>query len=102
MRVFASLFRVLVVVVIGLVVLSCSQTSGTARGMIVSVEGTIDEVTAFSMLVEGEELEFVTVEGADYGFPLSHLREHQRTGDPVLVEWELVGTVRRALSLVDG
>lgn len=88
--------------VVSMTILACSQASGTARGVVTSVEGTIDEVTAFTLLTEGEELEFVPVEDGDYAFPLSHLREHQRTGEPVFVEWELVGTVRQALSLTDG
>ncbi len=81
---------------------SCSQTEGTARGIVVSVEGTIEDVTSFVVLVEGSELEFVPVEDGDYDFPLSHLREHQRTGEPILVDWELIGSVRYALSLADG
>lgn len=94
--------RVIAMTVIGMTILACTQTSGTARGVVTFVEGTIDEVTGFTLLTGGEELEFVPVEGGDYAFPLSHLREHQRTGDPVFVEWELVGTVRQALSLADG
>ncbi len=70
--------------------------------MIVSVEGTLDEVTAFTVLVGGDEMRFVPVETGDYAFPLPHLREHQRTGQPVLVGWEIVESVRNALSLEDG
>ena len=81
---------------------SCSQTSGTARGVVTSVDGTLEEVTSFVVLVEGAELEFAPVADGDYDFPLSHLREHQRTGEPVLVGWEIVGSVRYALTLADG
>jgi hypothetical protein len=83
-------------------VVACAQTSGTARGVITSVEGTIDDISAFTLLADGAEIRFATSDDADYGFPLSHLREHQRTGDPVFVEWEMVGTVRYALSVIDG
>ena len=54
------------------------------------------------VLVEGSELEFTPTADGEYDFPLSHLREHQRTGEPVLVGWEIVGSVRYALSLADG
>ena len=95
-------FRILVLVVLASTSLACSHDSGTVRGVVSSVEGSLDEVTGFTLLVEGSELEFVPVPDGDYDFPLSHLREHLRTGEPVLVDWELVGTVRNALSLADG
>ena len=82
--------------------LSCSQDAGTARGIVTSVDGMLQDVTGFSLLVEGSELDFSPVEDGDYDFPLSHLREHQRTGEPVLVGWELEGSVRYALTLADG
>jgi len=82
--------------------LACDQTSGTSRGVVTSVEGSLEEVTSFSVLIEGSETRFLPVEDGAYDFPLSHLREHQRTGEPVFVDWELVGSVRYALSLADG
>jgi len=82
--------------------IACNQTSGTVRGVVTSVEGTLEEVASFVVLVEGSELEFTPVGDGDYDFPLSHLREHQRTGEPVLIGWEIVGSVRYALSLADG
>jgi len=91
-----------VVVALTLSLTSCTQTSGTARGVVASVDGTIDEVTSFVLLADGSELEFTPVPDGEYDFPLSHLREHQRTGEPVLVGWEIVGSVRYALTLADG
>ncbi len=81
---------------------ACAQTSGTVKGVVISVDGTLDEVDSFTLLVEGDQLIFVPVPEGDYQFPLPHLREHQRSGSPVLVGWELVGTVRYALTLADG
>jgi hypothetical protein len=81
---------------------ACDQSSGTARGLVTSVEGDLQDVTSFVVLVEGDELEFTPTPEGDYAFPLAHLREHQRTGEPVVVGWELVGSVRYALSLADG
>jgi len=94
--------RLVTVLFLTLVLPACAETSGTVRGVVTSVEGTLDEVVAFTVLVDGSELEFVPVPDGDYNFPLSHLREHQRSGESVLVDWELVGTVRYALGLADG
>jgi hypothetical protein len=94
--------RRLVVIVMTLALAACTQTSGTARGVVTSVDGTLEAVDSFVVLVEGAELEFAPVADGDYDFPLSHLREHQRTGEPVLVGWEIVGSVRYALTLADG
>jgi hypothetical protein len=94
--------KVAAAVVISVALVACGQTSGTARGLVTSVEGDLQDVTSFFVLVEGDEIEFTPSPEGDYDFPLSHLREHQRTGEPVLVGWELVGSVRYALSLADG
>ncbi len=102
-RVHASgLLKSITVVVMTLGLVACNQTEGTARGVVTSVDGSLEDVTSFVVLVEGSELEFLPTADGDYDFPLSHLREHQRTGEPVLVEWEIVGSVRYALSLADG
>ena len=84
------------------VVVACTQASGTARGVVLSVEGTLQDVTAFTVLVEGEEWRMVPVPEGDYEFALPHLREHRLSGQPILVGWELVDNVRYALSLADG
>jgi hypothetical protein len=103
-RVHASgiLKSISVVVVMTLGLIACNQTEGTARGVVTAVDGSLEDVTSFVVLVEGSELEFTPTADGDYDFPLSHLREHQRTGETVLVGWEIVGSVRYALSLADG
>lgn len=70
--------------------------------MVLQVEGSLDEVTSFTVLAGEEEVTFVPVEDGDYDFPLSHLREHQRTGEPVVVEWAVEDGVRQAVALADG
>lgn len=85
-----------------LLLAACAQTSGTVRGIVVGVEGSLDEVTSFTMLVDGEEMAFFATEDGDYAFPMSHLREHQRTGEPVLVTWEMKDGTRTAVALADG
>ena len=98
----SSILRSLAVVVMLLGLVACNQTEGTARGVVTSVDGSLEDVSSFVVLVEGSELEFTPTTDGEYDFPLSHLREHQRTGEPVLVGWEIVGSVRYALSLADG
>ncbi|MGA7280999.1 MAG: hypothetical protein WBZ40_04375 [Acidimicrobiia bacterium] len=92
----------LVLVLMQAALIACAQTSGTVKGVVISVDGTLDEVDSFTLLVEGDQLTFVPIPDGDYQFPLPHLREHERSGSPVLVGWELVGTVRYALTLADG
>ena len=102
-RIHASgVLRASAVIALTISLIACNQTSGTARGVVTSVEGTLQDVSSFMVLVEGSELEFTPSPEGDYAFPLAHLREHQRTGEPVLVGWEMVGSVRYALSLADG
>ena len=83
-------------------VVACSATSGTARGPVSSVEGDLTRVIAFSVLVEGDEWRFIPIEDGDYAFPLQHLGEHQRSGEPIVVGWELRDNLRYALSVADG
>ena len=97
-----SWWRTVAIVALTLVLASCTQTSGTARGVVASVDGTLDDITSFVLLADGSELEFTPIPDGEYDFALSHLREHQRTGEPVLVGWEIVGSVRYALTLADG
>ena len=82
---------------------ACSpQTSGTMRGIVVEVGGELAAVEDFTVLVEGEPVTFLATPDGDYTFPLSHLQEHLRTGEPVLVGWESVEGTRLATSLEDG
>ncbi len=90
-----------IVVLAFVAIVACAQNSGTARGVVISVEGTLEDVTAFSVLVEGEEWLLLPTENGDYEFRLPHLREHQLSGEPILVGWEMVDNVRYALSLAD-
>ena len=53
--------RPLVIIVMTLALAACTQTSGTARGVVTSVDGTLEEVDSFVVLAEGEELEFAPV-----------------------------------------
>ena len=51
--------------------------------MVVAVEGAGSRVTAFRVESGLEVYELRIAADRDYGFDLSHLREHERTGEPV-------------------
>jgi len=87
---------------IAFLLVACSQTSGTAVGVVTAVDGSLSDITSFTVLSSGTEQVFVPIEGQSYEFPISHLREHLRTGEPVVVEWELRGDDKYATSLADG
>lgn len=76
-------------------------TSGTMKGIVVDVTGDLTTVEEFTLLVEGDRVRFVPSPGGEFAFPLPHLRDHLRSGDPVLVGWELVDGIRVATFLDD-
>lgn len=72
---------------------ACAQPpegTGTAEGVVVAVEGDLTEVVSFTLVTSDEErLEFVPdPEAGNPDFPLMHLSEHLRSGDPVEVRYE--------------
>ncbi len=92
------------VLTIGVLAAACSApTSGTMEGIVVDVEGSLTNITQFTVLVEGDDVTFHPSSTGSYDFPLSHLREHLRTGQPVLVGWEREDNGELvALSISDG
>lgn len=80
----------LTLVVIALVIGACASTPGgdEATGIVVDVQGGLEEVDQFTVLVDGEGMVFEPSPDGDYAFPLSHLRDHLRSGEPVRVRWE--------------
>ena len=70
-------------------------------GVITRVEGQGDEVTAFT-LEAGLQRYRVRIDPLrDYGFPLSHLREHERDGQPVRCELDERAGELYALTIED-
>jgi archaellum component FlaF (FlaF/FlaG flagellin family) len=84
------------------VLVACTSDTGTSVGVVTEVEGTLTDVESFTVLTEGEEVRFLPLEGQSYEFPLDHLREHLRSGEPVTVEWEIRDGNRYALTITDG
>lgn len=64
--------------------------------------GDLTAINSFTVLVEGDRLEFEPSPVGDFDFPLPHLREHLRTGEPVLVTFVTEDGIRRATGLTDG
>lgn len=94
--------RWIALMVLASVVPACSSDTGTSVGVVTEVEGTLTDVESFTVLSEGEEVSFLPLEGQVYEFPLDHLREHVRSGEPVIVEWEMRDGNRYALAITDG
>ena len=88
-RLAASLALVLAVVPAAS---SCGGESRAApteiTGVIVAVEGEGSRVTAFRVDSGLEEYEVRIAADRDYGFDLAHLREHERTREPVRCQLE--------------
>lgn len=87
-------------VVVGLV--SCSPTGNTVRGIVVSVDGDLSQVASFEVRADGETLRFEPAPDGDFDFALVHLRDHLRTGDPVIVGFEVSEGRNLAISVADG
>lgn len=81
---------------------ACSPSTGSSVGVVTGVEGTLTEVESFTVLADGDEATYLIVEGQAYEFPLDHLREHLRSGEPVAVEWEDRDGTRYAIAITDG
>lgn len=100
-RSVTSPIRLAAIILVAVSVACSSPSSGTMQGIVVDVQGDLTAVTGFTVLVEGDRVEFEPSPDGDYAFPLGHLREHLRTGEPVLVGWEIVGDARVATFLDD-
>lgn len=86
-----------------LVVAGCSGGGpASVTGLLVDVQGDLTTVTEFTLLVGEERLVFVPSPDGDYGFPLPHLRDHLRGGEPVVVGYIEADGELVATSIQDG
>ncbi|MEN8238690.1 MAG: hypothetical protein ABFR53_05760 [Actinomycetota bacterium] len=90
--------HLVLVAIIGIVIVSlsgCSTSDApeatTLRGVVSEVSGDLTTVTGFVVLAEdGSSHRFTPQDGLLFeGGPLTHLREHVVTGQPVIVTFEL-------------
>jgi hypothetical protein len=80
---------------------ACSQSSGTVVGTVVSVEGSLTDVSSFTLLVAGDQMTFIPSGDGEYDFPLTHLRQHLIDGTPIRVGWEQSPEGLVALTVAD-
>jgi hypothetical protein len=92
-RKIPHIVAVLVALAVGLAVSSCS-TAGVGNdalsGVITEVNGDLTSVAGFVVLAEdGSSHRFTPVNGLRFeGGPLTHLRDHVVSGQPVVVTFE--------------
>lgn len=81
---------------------SCAQTE-TVTGAVVAVDGNLTDVSSFTILSQsGDRIELRPSPAGVYAFPLPHLRDHLRDGDPVRVSYTEEDGILLALTLEDG
>jgi hypothetical protein len=82
-------FIVTLAILLGVGSTACGKEAPAApsvvTGVITKVAAAGSEVTSFDLDADGESYRIQIDPGRDYGFDLTHLNEHQSTGDPVRV-----------------
>ncbi len=97
------LIGVIALAAAGLVFVAASgdQASGQITGIVVSVDGDLTEVRSFEVLSNGDRIRLEPSADGEFDFPLPHLRDHLRAGDPVAVEFERVNGALMATRISD-
>lgn len=66
-------------------------TPDSVEGVITDIASSgLNEVSSFTVRHDGTTTTVYVREDFDYGFPLGHLQAHLTSGDPVLVEGEVI------------
>jgi len=82
---------------------SVAAAPATVTGAVIAVDGDLSAVSSFTVLAEtGAELTFSPSPDGDYAFPLPHLRDHLRSGEPVRVSYVDAGGTLLAVAVTDG
>lgn len=74
---------------------------GQLTGIVIAVDGDLTTVRSFEVLSDGERLVFEPSPEGEFAFPLAHLRDHLRSGEPIAVEYEVVDGVLVAMRVSD-
>lgn len=91
------------IAIVLLMVTACSGGEGKVMtGRVVAVDGDLERVESFTMISGEESLTFTPAAGVRAEFPLSHLRDHLRTGDPVTVTYVETDAGPTAIVVGDG
>ncbi len=75
--------------------------SGQLVGVVIAVDGDLTTVRSFEVLSDGDRFVFEPAPDGDFAFPLGHLRDHLRTGEPIAVEYERVDGALVAMRVSD-
>jgi hypothetical protein len=75
--------------------------SGQLTGIVIAVDGDLTTVRSFEVLSDGDRFVFEPSAEGDFAFPLAHLRDHLRTGEPIVVEYESVDGAILAMRVSD-
>lgn len=80
---------------------SPSPPPSQVSGVITEVRMDGNDISGFELEAVAGTHEILIDPDRDYGFRLGHLYEHQRTGDPVLVDLEVRQGELYAVSILD-
>ncbi len=101
-RTLARTVLIALVAVAALVLALLPSDSGQLTGIVVAVDGDLTRIRSFEVLSGGDRFVFEPSPEGDHAFPLPHLRDHLRSGEPVAVEYERVEDVLTATRVSDG
>ena len=89
---------------LAMVVASCGGGTKTVHGVVIEIDGQLDDVKGFEIVtLDGRRLLLTVGPGSDFhDLPLSHLNEHRVSGAPVVVEYEEHEDVLVVVDLRDG
>lgn len=99
-----TLARTVLIGLVGVVALGLAllpSDSGQLVGIVIAVDGDLTTVESFEVLSDGDRLVFEPSSEGEFAFPLSHLRDHLRTGEPISVEYERVEGILVAMRVSD-
>lgn len=83
---------------------ACSSTGRVVEGRLIEVQGDLSAIESFVVLTsDGESFEFVADAAATFhDGPLSHIRDHLISGEPIVVSYTERDGQRVATGVEDG
>lgn len=87
-RALARTVLIGLVVAAALVLAFLPSDGGQLTGIVIAVDGDLTTVRSFEVLSDGDRYAFQPAPDGEFAFPLGHLRDHLRTGEPIAVEYE--------------
>lgn len=73
---------------VAMLVSACSTpTPNQVTGIVTEIDGDLTTVISFEVFADGRTWRFEPAPDGDFAFPLPHLRDHLRAGDPIVVTY---------------